>query len=142
MHPRTAGAGLKAEKTRAVLALLLTMFFWGNSAVFLRTTALTLTPENALALRYIVLVLMAVPGLLITGQWRIARQHWPRLILTGPGMFGLQLVHDPGLRARRGGPRHGDFHGRADHHRAAVLGGLTRAPVIADLGGAVGIAGW
>lgn len=88
MHPRTAGAGLKAEKTRAVLALLLTMFFWGTSAVFMRTTALTLTPENALALRYIVLVLMTVPGLLITGQWRIARQHWPRLILTGLGMFG------------------------------------------------------
>lgn len=88
MHPQTAGAGLKAEKTRAVLALLLTMFFWGTSAVFMRTTALTLTPENALALRYIVLVLMAVPGLLITGQWRIARQHWPRLILTGLGMFG------------------------------------------------------
>lgn len=88
MHPQTAGAGQKAEKTRAVLALLLTMFFWGTSAVFMRTTALTLTPENALALRYIVLVLMAVPGLQITGQWRIARQHWPRLILTGLGMFG------------------------------------------------------
>ena len=70
------------------MALLTTMLIWGTSAVFMRTTALTLTAENALALRYVVLVLMVVPGLLITGGWRIAREHWPRLILTAIGMFG------------------------------------------------------
>ena len=54
----------------------------------MRTTALTLTAENALVLRYGLLVLMILPGLLITGGWRIAREHWPRLLITGAGMFG------------------------------------------------------
>jgi drug/metabolite transporter (DMT)-like permease len=85
---QTIDRGVKAKKAQAVTALLMTMFFWGTSAVFMRTTALTLTPENALALRYGVLVLMVVPGLLITGGWAIAREHWPRLILTAIGMFG------------------------------------------------------
>ena len=75
-------------RSPAVLALLATMLIWGTSAVFMRTTALTLAAENALALRYVVLVLMVVPGLLITGSWRIAREHWPRLGLTAVGMFG------------------------------------------------------
>lgn len=70
------------------MALLITMLIWGTSAVFMRTTALTLAAENALALRYVLLVLLVVPGLLITGGWRIAREHWPRLLLTAAGMFG------------------------------------------------------
>lgn len=70
------------------MALLITMFIWGTSAVFIRTTALTLTAENALALRYVLLVLMIMPGLLLTGGWRMAPEHWPRLIITGAGMFG------------------------------------------------------
>ncbi len=85
---QTIDTGVKAKKTQAVTALLMTMFFWGTSAVFMRTTALSLSAENALALRYVVLVLMVVPGMLITGGWRIAREHWPRLILTAIGMFG------------------------------------------------------
>jgi drug/metabolite transporter (DMT)-like permease len=79
---------MREQRSQAVMALLITMLIWGTSAVFMRTTALTLTPENALALRYVVLVLMVVPGLLITGGWSIAREHWPRLILTAFGMFG------------------------------------------------------
>ncbi len=79
---------MREHRSQAVAALLITMLIWGTSAVFMRTTALTLAPENALALRYVVLLLMVVPGLLITGSWRIAREHWPRLILTGVGMFG------------------------------------------------------
>lgn len=70
------------------MALLFTMLIWGTSAVFMRTTALSLAPENALALRFAVVVPLVVPGLLITGGWAIAREHWPRLILTGVGMFG------------------------------------------------------
>jgi drug/metabolite transporter (DMT)-like permease len=78
-----------AHRAQASLALLATMFFWGTSAVFLRTTALTLAAENALALRYGVLVLLFGMGLLITGQWRIAQADWPRLIVTAfAGMFG------------------------------------------------------
>lgn len=79
---------MTAHRSQAVAALLTTMLIWGTSAVFMRTTALTLTPENALALRYVVLVLMLVPGLLIAGGWCIAREHWPRLILTATGVFG------------------------------------------------------
>jgi drug/metabolite transporter (DMT)-like permease len=70
-----------------VVALLITMLICGSSAVFMRTTALTFAPENARALRYVVPVIMVVPGLLITGGWAVAREHWPRLILTGVGMF-------------------------------------------------------
>jgi drug/metabolite transporter (DMT)-like permease len=79
---------MTAHRSKAVVALLATMLIWGTSAVFMRTTALTLAPENALALRYVMLVPMVVPGLLISGGWAIAREHWPRLILTAIGMFG------------------------------------------------------
>ena len=79
---------MTTQRSQAVAALLATMLIWGTSAVFMRTTALTLTPENALALRYVLLVLILVPGLLLTGGWRISRQHWPRLALTAAGMFG------------------------------------------------------
>ncbi len=76
-------------RTRAALALLAAMFFWGTSAVFLRTTALTLSPENALALRYIILVLMFGIGLAVTGLWRVARADVPRLMMVAlAGLFG------------------------------------------------------
>jgi drug/metabolite transporter (DMT)-like permease len=79
---------MREHRSQAVMALLFTMLTWGTSAVFMRTTALSLAPENALALRFAVVVPLVVPGLLITGGWAIAREHWPRLILTGVGMFG------------------------------------------------------
>ena len=79
---------MKEHRSQAVMALLITMLIWGTSAVFMRTTALTLAPENALALRYVVLVPLVVLGLLITADSRIAREHWPRLIVTAIGMFG------------------------------------------------------
>jgi drug/metabolite transporter (DMT)-like permease len=79
---------MTTQRSRAVLALLFTMLIWGTSAVIMRMTALDLLPENALALRYGVLVCMVLPGLLYTGGWRIARADWPRLMLTTLGMFG------------------------------------------------------
>ena len=79
---------MTTHRSQAVVALLTTMLIWGTSAVFMRTTALTLTAENALALRYGLLVLLILPGLLVTGGWRIAREHRPRLLITGAGMFG------------------------------------------------------
>ena len=79
---------MRAHRSQAVMALIITMFIWGTSAVFMRTTALALAPENALALRFVLLMLMVVPGLLVTGGWRIERQHRPRLILTALGMCG------------------------------------------------------
>jgi drug/metabolite transporter (DMT)-like permease len=79
----------KTQRLRAVTALLIAMFFWGTSAVFLRTTALTLAPENALALRYMVLVPLLAAGLPFIGPCRIARADWPRITIVGlAGMFG------------------------------------------------------
>lgn len=74
-------------KTRAILALLLTMFFWGSSAVFMRTLALSLTPENSNAIRYALLSVINVAGLLWLGTWRIPRADWLRFAVAGlPGM--------------------------------------------------------
>ena len=70
------------------MALLAAVFLWGTSAVFLRTTALSLAPENALWLRYIVLVPLLAGGLFFSGQWHIAKAHWPRLAVTSLGMLG------------------------------------------------------
>ncbi len=79
---------MTVHRTHAIAALLATMLIWGTSAVFMRTTALALTPENGLALRYVILIAMVVPGLLLSGSWRISRVSWPRLLVTGAGMFG------------------------------------------------------
>ncbi len=76
-------------KTRAILALLLTMFLWGSSAVFMRTLALSLSPENSLALRYVLLSLINVAGLAWLGTWRIPMKDWPRFLVAGVvGMAG------------------------------------------------------
>lgn len=72
----------------AALALLVTVFLWGTSAVFMRTTALTLSPENALALRFMVLAGLMGAGLVFTGAWRVARPDWPRFGLVALAGFG------------------------------------------------------
>lgn len=76
-----------ATRTWAVVALLTTMLIWGTSAIFLRTTALALSADNALALRYIMMVVLVAAGLAIGGHWRIARADWANLALTAVGMF-------------------------------------------------------
>jgi drug/metabolite transporter (DMT)-like permease len=79
---------MSTHPKRAIAALIVTMFIWGTSAVFMRTTALTLAPENALALRFVLLVAMIAPALILTGHWRVARSDWPRLMLAAAGSFG------------------------------------------------------
>jgi drug/metabolite transporter (DMT)-like permease len=79
---------MNPQRSRALLALIVTMLIWGTSAVFLRTTALTLSPENALALRFILLVAMVSPLLFLFSPRRIARDDWPRLALATIGSFG------------------------------------------------------
>lgn len=74
---------MPATKTLAVLALLLTMFFWGSAAVFMRTLALSLTPENSLAMRYVLLTVINAAGLLWLGTWRIPRADWSRFLVAG-----------------------------------------------------------
>jgi drug/metabolite transporter (DMT)-like permease len=85
-------------KTWPIAALALTMFIWGSSAVFLRTTALALAPENSLALRYILLTVINVAGLVFLGTWRIPRSDWPRFLLTGiVGMAGYNWFVNQGF---------------------------------------------
>lgn len=85
-------------KTRAIAALLLTMVLWGSSAVFMRTLALSLTPENSLALRYLLLSVINIGGLLWLGTWRIPRQDWPRFLVAGiAGMAGYNWFVNAGF---------------------------------------------
>lgn len=79
---------MSAQRTEAATALLITMLIWGTSAVFMRTTALALAPENALALRYIILIVMVAPALWWSGHGSVARKDWPRMLVTACGMFG------------------------------------------------------
>ncbi len=86
------------QKTRAVIVLLITMLIWGSSSVVLRSMAVALAPENSLALRYVVLVIILVPALVYTGGWRIARADWPRLlIVSGFGMMGYNWFVNEGF---------------------------------------------
>ncbi|MFN0193905.1 MAG: DMT family transporter [Aestuariivirga sp.] len=82
----------------AILALLLTMVIWGSAAVFLRTMALSLSPENSLALRYVLLTVINVAGLLMLGTWRIPRADWGRFLIAGlAGMGGYNWFVNAGF---------------------------------------------
>lgn len=70
-------------KTRAIIALIVTMLVWGWAAVFLRTLAVALAPENALAARYAVLTVVNLAVLGMRGTWRIPRADWPRFLTAG-----------------------------------------------------------
>jgi drug/metabolite transporter (DMT)-like permease len=87
-----------SSKFLPIAALLVTMLIWGSSAVFLRTTALALAPENSLALRYAALAVINVAGLLILGTWRIPRSDWVRFLATGIiGMAGYNWFVNQGF---------------------------------------------
>jgi len=98
MAARLPGYRMNQTKIRAILALLLTMFFWGSAAVFMRTLALSLSPENSLALRYVLVVLVNVAGLVALGTWRIKRADWGRFALAGlAGMAGYNWFVNAGF---------------------------------------------
>jgi drug/metabolite transporter (DMT)-like permease len=74
------------------------MVIWGSAAVFLRTLALALAPENSLALRYALLTAVNAAGLLILGTWRIRRADWWRFLVTGlVGMGGYNWFVNAGF---------------------------------------------
>ena len=74
------------------------MVLWGSSAVFMRTLALSLSPENSLALRYVLLSVINVAGLLWLGTWRIPRADWPRFLVAGVvGMAGYNWFVNAGF---------------------------------------------
>lgn len=88
---------MKDKRQLAVAALLSTMIFWGSAAVFLRSLALALSPENSLALRYAILSVINVAGLALLGTWRIPRADWGRFLLTGlAGMTGYNWFVNAG----------------------------------------------
>ena len=88
---------MDSTKTRAFAALTLTMLVWGSSAVFMRTLALSLTPENSLAMRYMILSAINVGGLLHFRAWRIPMRDWPRFLVAGiAGMAGYNWFVNAG----------------------------------------------
>ena len=78
---------MQSTSSRAVAALLLTMLFWGSSAVFMRSLALSLTPQDSLAMRYTLLTAINIGGLVWFGTWRIPMADWGRFLFTG--VFGM-----------------------------------------------------
>ena len=89
---------MTSTKTRAILALVAAMLFWGCAAVFMRTLALALSHENSLAMRYLILSVINLAGLLWLGTWRIPRADWPRFLVAGLlGMAGYNWFVNAGF---------------------------------------------
>jgi drug/metabolite transporter (DMT)-like permease len=89
---------LRSSKLQASLALLGAVMIWGSSAAVLRGMALDLSPGNSIAIRYVLLALIAAPTLAFTGGWRIAKADWPRLLVTGIfGMAGYNYAVNEGF---------------------------------------------
>lgn len=89
---------MNSTKTRAILALILAMLFWGFSSVFMRTLALALSHENSLAVRYLCLTVINVIALAWLGTWRIPRADWPRFLIAGvAGMAGYNWFVNAGF---------------------------------------------
>lgn len=89
---------MTGERNLAIIALVVTMLFWGSAAVFMRTLGLALSPENSLALRYVLVTIINVAGLWWLGTWRIRREHWLRFLITGVvGMGGYNWFVNAGF---------------------------------------------
>lgn len=89
---------MDSTKTRAIAALTLTMLVWGSAAVFIRTLALSLTPENSLAMRYVLLSVINAAGLIYLGTWRIPRKDWFRFLIAGlAGIAGYNWFVNAGF---------------------------------------------
>ncbi|MFT3986986.1 DMT family transporter [Aestuariivirga sp.] len=79
-------------QTKALLALLFTVVVWGIGPVFIRSLSVALGPGDHLVIRYGIVSLIYAVGLLVMGNWRIAREDWPRLLLLSlVGMLGYNL---------------------------------------------------
>lgn len=86
------------HKTSAILALTAAMLVWGCSAVFMRTLALSLSSENSLAVRYLLITAVSIAGLAWLGTWRIPRRDWLRFLVAGTaGMAGYNWFVNAGF---------------------------------------------
>lgn len=89
---------MNSTRTRAVFALIAAMLAWGCAAVFMRTLALALSHENSIAMRYVLLSVINLGGLLWLGTWRIPRADWPRFLIAGLiGMAGYNWFVNAGF---------------------------------------------
>ena len=77
---------------RALLALLFTMIAWGVGPVFFRSLSLELGPGDHLVIRYTLVSLLYLVGLVIFGGWRFETKDLPRLAtISFIGMLGYNL---------------------------------------------------
>ncbi len=77
---------------RALLALLFTMIVWGVGPVFFRSLSLELGPGDHLVIRYTLVSLLYLVGLVIFGGWRFETRDLPRLAtISFVGMLGYNL---------------------------------------------------
>ena len=90
---------MNSTKTRAIPALVAAMLFWGCATVFMRTLAPS--AENSIALRYVVLGVISLGGLLCLGTSHIPKADWPRFLLAGVAGGLLMLA---GVAAAPFGP--------------------------------------
>lgn len=77
--------------TRAIIALVFTIFVWGVSPVFVRSFSLTAGPSDAIVIRMCFTALAALPLLLYSG-WHIEKSDIGKLLVVSViGMFGYFL---------------------------------------------------
>lgn len=92
------GFRMNSTRSRAILALVAAMLFWGCSSVFMRTLALALSHENSLAVRYLCLTFINVAALAWLGTWRIPKSDWLRFLVAGvAGMAGYNWFVNAGF---------------------------------------------
>jgi drug/metabolite transporter (DMT)-like permease len=82
---------LMSNHTRAIIALVFTIFVWGVAPAFVRSFSLTAGPADAIVIRMWFTALSALPLLLYSG-WHIDRSDLPMLFVVSIiGMFGYFL---------------------------------------------------
>ncbi len=79
------------NKTRAIIALVFTIFVWGVAPAFVRSFSLTTGPADAMVIRMCFTALAALPLFLLSG-WHIDRSDFGKLFVVAViGMFGYFL---------------------------------------------------
>jgi drug/metabolite transporter (DMT)-like permease len=93
------------ERIRALLAITVTVIFWGWSYICTKRLLMVFTPFQIAAGRYLIAVLLLVPGGLITQRLRpVSRHDLPRLLVAGfVGICAYFILENFGLRLTTAG---------------------------------------